>query len=65
MAKNKFLERKINCLSFDEWINQNSSQVEREYEILKNEYGDALTCLLSDYKEQKYREYLNDFFSTF
>lgn len=46
-------------LSFDDWLGKNSDIVEREYELLHDEYGDAMN-LLSQYKEQKYREYLSN-----
>ena len=42
--------------TFEQWIAENSSEVEKEYELLQDEYGDALTCFISEFKEQRYRE---------
>lgn len=45
-------------MDFDEWCYE--SNIEEEYSILHSEYGDAMP-LLSEYKEQKYEEYKEQF----
>ena len=45
-------------MTYEEWLSEHSDSVEREYQLLHDEYGDALTCSLCQYKEQKYREYV-------
>ena len=54
------VEKKEECqtcngATFDSWIRQHSNEVEREYQLLHGEYGDAMN-LLSEFKEQRYRE---------
>jgi hypothetical protein len=44
-------------MTFEEWLSENSSDIEREYQLLHDEYGDAMN-LLSEFKIQKYKEYL-------
>lgn len=45
-------------LSFDQWCWE--VDIESKYEAFRNEYGDA-ACLLSEYKERHYQDYLNNF----
>jgi hypothetical protein len=45
-------------LTFDQWCYE--SDVETEWQTLHDEYGDALP-LLSEYKNQKYGEYVLTF----
>lgn len=48
-------------LSFSEWCNE--VEIEAQYQRFHDEYGDA-ACLLSQYKEFHYQEYLESFFVT-
>jgi len=48
----------VEPLSFKAWCS--SSNVESRYEAFHGEYGDA-ACLLSDYKDAHYQEYLDTF----
>ena len=41
--------------NFESWISEHGDEIEREWQFIYDEYGDAAP-LLSDYKEQKYRE---------
>lgn len=45
-------------LSFSQWCHE--VDIESKYEDFRNEYGD-LACLLSDYKERHYEDYLENF----
>ena len=45
-------------LSFNQWCEQ--SNVEDKYNNFHDEYGDA-ACLLSDYKQYHYDQYLSNF----
>lgn len=45
-------------MNFDEWCYE--TQIEDRWKTLKDEYGDAVP-LLSEYKEQEYREYVLTF----
>ena len=45
-------------LSFEEWCYD--SDIEEKYQQFHDEYGDA-ACLLSEYKEYHYNEYLEQF----
>lgn len=45
----------IKPLDFSDWVDKYN--IEEKYQIFHDEYGDA-ACLLSEYKERRYREYL-------
>jgi len=47
----------MKVLSYDSWLSEFGDSVEQDYQNLHEEYGDALTCLLSQYKEQRYQEH--------
>lgn len=47
-------------MTFESWKSDNCDKVETKYQALQDEYGDALTCFLSEYYEQCYREYLEE-----
>ena len=49
----------LQYLTFDEWLAENLSKIEIKWNAIKDEYGDA-GPLLSSYKEQCYREYVDD-----
>lgn len=51
-------EMKNKPLSFDQWCWE--VDIESKYEAFHDEYGDA-ACLLSEYKEKHYQDYLNNF----
>ena len=55
----------MNPLKYDEWLSENYSEIETKYSILHDEYGDAMNCLLCEYKEQKYKEYLEKLLTNF
>jgi hypothetical protein len=42
-------------LDFETWVYE--SNIEEKYQIFHDEYGDA-ACLLVEYKERHYQEYL-------
>lgn len=48
----------FNGMSFSEWCYE--SNIEREYELLHDEYGDMMP-LLSDFKEARYQEYVEGY----
>lgn len=48
-------------MTFEEWKSENSDRVEAKYQALHDEYGDSLTVFLSQYYEQCYSEYLEDY----
>jgi len=48
----------MNIPTFDEWLSEHGDEVEKEYQIYHEVYGDAMNCILSDYKEQKYNEFI-------
>ena len=45
-------------LSFEEWCD--TTDIESKYQSFHDEYGDA-ACLLSEYKQLHYNEYLETF----
>jgi len=47
---------KIMRPTFDEWLSDNGYSVENKYQRFYDSYGDAMTCSLSEYKEQCYHE---------
>lgn len=49
--------------TFEQWKYEHGASAELEYNILKDEYGDAMRVFLSQYLEQKYREFLEEYWS--
>ena len=45
-------------LTFEQWVSEFGSDAEADYAHYYEEYGDAMNCMLSEYKQQKYREYI-------
>ena len=45
----------IKPLDFSDWVDKYN--IEEKYQIFHDEYGDA-ACLLDEYKERHYQEYL-------
>ena len=44
-------------MTYNEWYSEHGDEVEREWHFIHDEYGD-LAPLLSQFKEQRYREFL-------
>ena len=47
-------------MTFEEWLSEYNDDIEKSYESLYAEYGDCLNITLLQYKEQKYRQYLEE-----
>lgn len=45
--------------SFDDWIAGNNCAISDEWQLIRDEYGDAAP-LLSQFKEQRYREFVEE-----
>ena len=43
-----------------EFFSKYGDQIERKYEFLRSEYGDACNVFLSEYKEQMWGDYQQD-----
>lgn len=47
--------------SFGEWELEYGSKARTKYNLYREEYGDSMMCFESEYVEQMYREYLEEF----
>lgn len=45
-------------MTFDEWKSEDGGDTEQLYLHYQEEYGDAMRCTLTEFYQQKYREYL-------
>lgn len=43
--------------TYDEWLSEHGSEIEKEWRLIHDDYGDAAP-LLSQFKHQRYQEYV-------